>query len=225
MLSFTEIFKKSFLESFTNPGMDFNSVMVSLLAAAILGFYIYLTYRLVTRKTFYSRTFNHSLWAITVITSGIILAIQSNLVISLGMVGALSIVRFRTAIKDPMDLIFLFWAISNGIITGAGMYTLAVAMSVMITIGIMILEILPVGKAPMLLVINCDKMETETDILKEIKKFSRSNRIKTRAFSQGTLDLIIEVRVKKQQELVRALSEIPDISSVSLVAHDGEVVF
>ena len=125
-MSFKDIFKKSFLEGFTAMDISTSKILATLAMVVILSLYIFCIYQVVTRKTFYSKTFNISLAAIAIITASIILAMQSNLVISLGMVGALSIVRFRTAIKDPMDLIFLFWSISIGIICGGGLYEDAV---------------------------------------------------------------------------------------------------
>lgn len=107
-MSFSDIFKKSFLEGFSSMELGFKEIMVVFLITACLAFYIFLVYRTVTRRTFYSKNFNISLAMLCLITSAVILTIQFSIVISLGMVGALSIVRFRTAIKDPMDLVFLF---------------------------------------------------------------------------------------------------------------------
>ena len=111
-MGFKDVFKKSFLEGFTSMDITTGKIAATLIVTALLALYIFAIYRLVTRKVFYSKNFNISLAVMSLITSAIILAMQSNLVISLGMVGALSIVRFRTAIKDPMDLAFLFWSIS-----------------------------------------------------------------------------------------------------------------
>ena len=115
-MSFKDIFKKSFLEGYAGTEINTTTIVVALAIASALAFYMFLVYRVATRKTFYSKNFNISLAGITVITAGLILTMQSSVVLSLGMVGALSIVRFRTAIKDPMDLMFLFWSISVGII-------------------------------------------------------------------------------------------------------------
>ena len=121
MMGFKDILKKSFLEGANVVDFSIASVALTLVVTAALGLYIYIVYRLISRKSFYSKSFNISLVAMAMITAAIILAIQSSVVISLGMVGALSIVRFRTAVKDPMDLVFLFWSISIGIICGAGL--------------------------------------------------------------------------------------------------------
>ena len=114
-MGFQDIFKKNFIEKFTTEDITVLQILGVLCLVAVISVYIFGIYRLVTRKTFYSKNFNISIAALSLITAAIILAVQSNIVISLGMVGALSIVRFRTAIKDPMDLCFLFWAIAVGI--------------------------------------------------------------------------------------------------------------
>ena len=154
MANFSDIFKKSFLQGFTGGDISTGRIAATLIVTALIALYIFVIYRVVTRKTFYSKTFNISLTALAVITAAIILAMQSNLVISLGMVGALSIIRFRTAIKDPMDLVFLFWSISIGIICGAGLYEIAVITSLLVTVGIILLDMIPTSKAPMMLVVN-----------------------------------------------------------------------
>ena len=113
-MSFSDIFKRSFLEGFTSLDINIYTAASAMIITSIIACYIFIVYRLVTRKTFYSKTFNISIAVIAVITSAVIITIQSSIVVSLGMVGALSIVRFRTAVKDPMDLVFLFWSIVVG---------------------------------------------------------------------------------------------------------------
>ncbi len=153
-MSFKDIFKKSFLEGFASTEITTLTVVTALGVACLLALYIFFVYRVVTRKTFYSKNFNITLAGVTVITASLILTMQSSVVLSLGMVGALSIVRFRTAIKEPMDLMFLFWSISVGIICGAGLAQVAVILSVVMTLGILILDRLPVARAPMIFVVN-----------------------------------------------------------------------
>ena len=128
IMTFKDIFKNSFLNGFSS-GIDVKTILIGLAITTVLSLYIFFIYRLVTRKTFYAQTFNLSLIAMAVITAAIILTIQSNIVLSLGMVGALSIIRFRTAIKDPLDLVFLYWSISIGIICGAGLSVIAVILT------------------------------------------------------------------------------------------------
>lgn len=225
MSNFSDIFKKSFLEGFTGGDISTGRIAATLFVTILIGLYIFVVYRAVTRKTFYSKTFNISLVALAVITAAIILAMQSNLVISLGMVGALSIIRFRTAIKDPMDLVFLFWAISIGIICGAGLYEIAVLTSLLVTVGIICLDLIPTSKAPMMLVVNATDLEAEAAILEAVKEAGKVCKVKSRNYTAGHLDMIVEVRVKEEAKLIKTVSEITAVSSVSLIAHDGEVTF
>lgn len=148
---------------------------------------------------------------------------QSSIVISLGMVGALSIVRFRTAIKDPMDLLFLFWSIGTGIICGAGLYKIAVILAVLITVGILLLDMMPVKISPYLLIINAEDKELEDKIFSLIKECNSAYKLKSKNITANGMDMILEIRTKKEKELVNKMSEIKGISAVSLLAHDGEV--
>lgn len=225
MTGFQDVFKNSFLEGFTSMDITTGKIMATLFVTGLLALYIFFIYRLVTRKVFYSKSFNISLAAMALITAAIILAMQSNLVISLGMVGALSIIRFRTAVKDPMDLAFLFWAISIGIICGAGLYEVALVTSVAVTIFILVLDLLPVAKAPMILVVNSSKMDGEQEILDVVGKYAKAYKVKSRNLSQGRLDLVVELRVKEESSLVSEVAAMNGMVSASLIAHDGEVTF
>ncbi len=224
-MGFQDVFKRSFLEGFTSMDITTGKIAATLLVTALLGLYVFMIYRLVTRKVFYSKTFNISLTAISMITAAIILAMQSNLVISLGMVGALSIIRFRTAIKDPMDLVFLFWSISIGIICGAGLYEVALVTSVAVTVCILVLDLLPVAKAPVMLVVNSSRMEGEKEILDTVNRYAGHYKVKSRNLSKGHLDLVIELRVKDESALVADVASMEGVVSASLIAHDGEVTF
>ena len=224
-MGFKDVFKKSFLEGFTSMDITTAKIVATLFVSALLALYVFAIYRLVTRKVFYSKNFNISLAAMSIITAAIILAMQSNLVISLGMVGALSIVRFRTAIKDPMDLVFMFWSISIGIICGAGLYEVALVTSVAVTVFILVLDMIPVSKAPMMLVINSSQMDGEQQILDVVGKYSKSYKVKSRNLSKGRLDMVVELRVKDESALVSEVAALEGMIGASLIAHDGEVTF
>ena len=224
-MGFKDVFKKSFLEGFTSMDITTGKIAATLIVTALLALYIFAIYRLVTRKVFYSKNFNISLAVMSLITAAIILAMQSNLVISLGMVGALSIVRFRTAIKDPMDLAFLFWSISIGIICGAGLYEIALVTSVGVTVFILVLDMLPVGKAPMMLVVNSSEMNGEKAVLDVVGKYARYYKVKSRNLSKGRLDLVIELKVKEESALVSEVAALDGMLSASMIYHDGEVTF
>ena len=163
--------------------------------------------------------------ALALITAGIILTILSSIVVSLGMVGALSIVRFRTAIKDPMDLVFLFWSISVGIICGARLYVIAVILSVFVTLVIFALDKMPVAKAPKILVVNAQNPDAEDAVLDIVEGYSTYYRVKSRNLSADQLDMVVELRVKDEKALVTEIHDLEDVFAVSLLAHDGEVTF
>ena len=224
-MGFKDVFKKSFLEGFNGMDITTAKIAATLFVTALLALYIFAIYRLVTRKVFYSKNFNIALAAMSLITAAIILAMQSNLVISLGMVGALSIVRFRTAIKDPMDLVFLFWSISIGIICGAGLYEVALVTSVAVTVFILVLDMIPVSRAPMMLVVNSSKMEDEQTVLDVVGKYAKSYKVKSRNLSKGRLDMVVELRVKDESGLVSEVAALDGMIGASLIAHDGEVTF
>ena len=224
-MSFKDIFKKSFLEGFAGSEINLTTIVAALAVACALALYIFLTYRIVTRKTFYSKNFNISLAGITVITAALILTMQSSVVLSLGMVGALSIVRFRTAIKDPMDLMFLFWSISVGIICGAGLAQIAVLLSIVLTVGVFVLDMLPVAKAPMILVVNATNIQAEKEVAAVAATFDKHYRVKSRNMTASTLDLIIELRTAKGADLIGQIVAMEGITSASLLSHDGEVTF
>ena len=224
-MTFSDIFKKSFLDGFTSADINIYTAGTAMLITCALALYIFVVYRVLTKKTFYSKSFNISLAGIALITSAIILTIQSSIVVSLGMVGALSIVRFRTAIKDPMDLMFLFWAIAIGIICGVGMAEIAIILSILMTVGILVLNGLPVAKAPMILVVNASELDAEEAIVAVVKQYAGSSTVKSRNMTKSSLDLIIELRTAEGSKLVREVLDIPCVCSASLMNHDGEVTF
>ena len=224
-MSFKDIFKKSFLEGFATTEITTTTIVAAMAIACALAFYIFLTYRVVTRKTFYSKNFNITLAGITVITAALILTMQSSVVLSLGMVGALSIVRFRTAIKDPIDLMFLFWSISVGIICGAGLAQVAVILSVGLTLGMLILDQMPVAKAPMILVVNAEDFSVEEAVCNAVSEFVKHYHVKSRNMTRNTLDLVIELRTERGREVVQRVMSVDGVTSVSLLSHDGEVTF
>ena len=223
MNTFADIFKKSFLEGFSGSDITTARILVTMMVTCAIALYIFVVYYVATKKNYYSKTFNISLALIAVITASIILAMQSNLVISLGMVGALSIVRFRTAIKDPMDLIFLFWSISTGIICGAEMYKIAVITALILTVGLFVLELTPVGKASVLLIVNAKGIGDEPKILEVVTKHAKRAKVKSRNVSSDSLDMILDIKTANEQQLLKEIMEVPGVFGASLMAHDGEI--
>lgn len=225
-MNFSDIFKNSFVNMFAQTNISTSHIIMTMLVTCLIALYIFAVYRLLTRKTFYNKSFNMSLTAITLITAIVILTVQSNIVISLGMVGALSIVRFRTAVKDPMDLAFMFWSIAAGIACGASMIEIAIVGSLFITILMFVLDRLPVARAAQILVINAnagaDFMDEIKDVVEENSKYFK---VKSRNVSDTQLDVVVEVFAKDEDALVKAVKALDKVNSVSLLAHDGEVTF
>lgn len=227
-MTFSDVFKKSFLEGFSSIQLGTTSILVAMLSALVLGLYIFFCYRIMTRRTFYSRNFNISLVCVALVTSAIILTIQSSVVVSLGMVGALSIVRFRTAIKEPMDLVFLYWAISVGIICGAGLSEIAIILSLVMTAVIFVLQHIPLGSLPMILIVNAgNSPEISGQIDHIVERESSARKEKSRSITAGQLNVVYELRMDAAQgeKLTRELSSVPGVTNVSLMSHDGETTY
>ena len=223
-MSIQDILKKSFLSQFDSD-LSTTSILLTLVVAAAIGIYIFVIYRMVCRKAFYSKSFAISLPVIAMITASIIISIQSNAVISLGMVGALSIVRFRTAVKEPMDLAFLFWTISVGIICGASLYELALEASVMITVVMLGLHFVPNARPALLLLVNGRDPRIQEELDKVLKANTSYYKIKSRNRTGAGIDLIVELKTKREEELVEQVLAIPKVSAATLMTHDGEITY
>ncbi|WP_288584849.1 DUF4956 domain-containing protein [uncultured Treponema sp.] len=224
-MGFKDIFKKSFIQGFTRYDATPENIIVVFLIASIFALYIFFAYRLLTRRTFYSKSFNIALPALVLITAGVILTIQSSVVISLGMVGALSIVRFRTAIKDPMDLVFLFWAISTGIICGAGLAQISCVLAFILTVALFVLDRLPVAKAPKILMVSGNSYELEKSIMALVQKYCKTFVVKSRALSNGKINIVVEIRASDDSALLQEVAALENVVSSTILAHDGEVTY
>ena len=224
-MSITDMLKKSVVEGFSAGNLDTTHIVVVLGVAIAVGLFIYAVYRTTTKSGFYNRGFNKALAIMPVITAAIMLAMQSNLVISLGMVGALSIVRFRNAVKEPSDLAYLFWSISMGIISGAGLFELALLLSICVTILVVALDMLPTFRAPCILVVSAEKETEEATVLNAVKGFAPKAKVRSRNITKHGTEWIVEMQTKDEAGLVKAISEIGGVVSVNLMTHDGEVRF
>lgn len=223
-MSFKDIFKKSFLSQF-NTDLSTTSIVMALLITAIIAIYIFAVYRVVCRKAFYSRSFAISLPVISMITASVIIAVQSSIVISLGMVGALSIVRFRTAVKDPMDLAFLFWSISVGIICGATLYEVAVEASILITIVMLGLHYVPNAKPALILLVNGTGADVQEAVKQVLEENTKWYQIKSRNVSTSGMDMIVELKTKQEDTLAQKILAVPGVENATLMTHDGEVTY
>ncbi len=220
-MNFNDIFKSSFLENITSVGIL--DMVLALVLAFCLGLFIFLVYKKTYTGVMYSAGFGVTLVAMTMITTLVILAVTSNVVLSLGMVGALSIVRFRTAIKEPLDIAFLFWSIAAGIVLAAGMIPLAVFGSV--AIGIMLLVFVNKKSVthPYILVLQCADYKSETAaaafVNGQVNRFS----VKSKSVQKGLIELNLEVRLKDDNtDFMNALSDMPGVRSAVLVSYNGE---
>ena len=224
-MTFSDIFKNSFLNGYQVQNITTEYVVITLILTALIAAYIFMIYRLTCSKVFYSLNFNISLIGVALITATIIFTIQSSIVISLGMVGALSIVRFRTAIKDPLDLMFLFWSISVGIICGAGYAQFAVILSLILTIVLFVLSKTKEVKRGQLVVINGTSDVREAEILTALKNDSKKLKIKSQKLSGNMFTMVVEAYLPEETAIIRNITELIGVTSVSVMTHDGEFTY
>lgn len=224
-MGINDVIKRSVLEGFSTGNVAVSSIIVTLGLAVVFGLYIFFIYRITAKSGFFSRNFNMSLAVLPVITAGILLTMQNSLVISLGMVGALSIVRFRNAVKDTADLTFLFWSISIGIILGAREFETAFILSLFITVLVIGLDRLPKLRNPYLLVVTGTSEFEESKLVEAVKPFSKKLVVRSHSVSQNGTEYIVELQVKEADKMVNAISQLTEVSSVNLMSHDGEVRF
>ena len=220
MTTFTDIIKNSFLEETSD--FSIAAASVSLLSALFIGLFIFFIYKKTYAGVMYSKPFNTSLVLLTVLTTFVILAVTSNVVLSLGMVGALSIVRFRTAIKEPLDLVFLFWSISVGIILGAGLYSLAFLGSLFITVILLVLTGKVDSSAPYILMLQLENENAELQATEIIKNRFGKVIVKSKSITDGQPELIYEVKVKNNEtSFMNELSAIEGVQNATLVSYNG----
>jgi len=219
--TFQDIFTSTFLDNAYE--FSFFDMALSIVLAFVMGFFVFLVYRRVYRGVMYSGSFGVSLIALTMVTNLVILAITSNIILSLGMVGALSIVRFRTAIKDPMDIVFLFWSIAVGIVLAAGLIPLAVIGRVFIGIMLYLFVNLRSPGDPYILMVICDSQEVESKVGEMLAPKVKKMVIKSKSVSKGGIELNFEVRLKDDDTtFINQLSEVEGVSSAVLVSYDGD---
>ena len=220
-MHFNDIFKSSFLENISS--VSILDMAIALAIAFGLGMFIFLVYKKTYQGVMYSSSFGTTLVALTMITTVVILAVTSNVVLSLGMVGALSIVRFRTAIKEPLDIAFLFWSIAVGIVLAAGMIPLAVIGSVII--GVILLTF--VNKKshcnPYIIVVQCENYESEKAVVSFLNGNVLKSTVKSKTAQKGLVELTFDVRLKDENtDFINALASLKGVNSAVLVSYNGE---
>ena len=220
-MSFSDIFKSSFLENVTSVSLL--DMVLALVLAFGVGMFIFLIYKKTFAGVMYSSSFGVTLVALTMITTLVILAVTSNVVLSLGMVGALSIVRFRTAIKEPLDIAFLFWAIAAGIVLAAGFIPLAVIGSVVIGLILLVFANKKAHADPYIVVLTCADKAGEDRAMKLLADNTRRYVCKSKTARAGCVELNLEVRLNDDNtDFVNRLSELEGVESAVLVSYNGD---
>ena len=220
-MTFNDIFKSSFLENVS--AVSFFDMALALVLAFGLGMFIFLVYKKTYQGVMYSSSFGVTLVALTMITTLVILAVTSNVVLSLGMVGALSIVRFRTAIKEPLDIAFLFWSIAAGIVLAAGLIPLAVIGSVIIGLILLVFVNRKSHSNPYIVVLQCDGHESETAATAYLEETTARCAVKSKTAQQGLVELNLEVRLLDDDtDFINDLARMPGVRSAVLVSYNGD---
>ncbi|MBQ4625945.1 MAG: DUF4956 domain-containing protein [Clostridia bacterium] len=220
-MNFSDIFKSSFIENIASVSML--DMAIAMVLALLLGLFIFMVYKKTFNGVMYSSSFGVTLVALTMITTLVILAVTSNVVLSLGMVGALSIVRFRTAIKEPLDIAFLFWAIAVGIVLAAGMIPLAVIGSIVIGVVLLVFVNRKSHFNPYLIVINCDSHASEENAKNYLKDKVNKCTVKSKTAQSGSVELTLEIRLKDDNtDFINELSAMNGINSAVLVSYNGD---
>ena len=220
-MTFNDIFKSSFLENVSS--ISLLDMLLTIVLSFGVGLFIFLIYKKTYRGVMYSAGFGTTLVALTMITAIVILAVTSNVVLSLGMVGALSIVRFRTAIKDPLDIAFLFWAVGAGIVLAAGMIPLAIIGSVCIGLILLVFVNQKSHTHPYMVVLSCVNHDTEVRAKEFLAKHVVRTTVKSKSAVKGAIELNIEVRLKDgDTDFINILSEMPGVNSAVIVSYNGD---
>lgn len=220
-MTFNDIFKSSFLEKAAE--FSILDVGIAMLISFAIGLFIFYVYQKTFSGVMYSASFGVSIMAMTLITTLIILAVTSNIILSLGMVGALSIVRFRTAVKEPLDIAFLFWAISAGIVVGAGLIPLAVIGTIFIGIILLIFVNRKSNDTPYIIVLNLDNDNAEKNCMEMINARTKKSLIKAKTVTKNGIELTVEVRlIDMSAKLLNELIEIKGVNNACLVSYNGE---
>ena len=220
-MTFNDIFKSSFLENVAS--VSILDMVLALVLAFGIGLFIFLVYKKTYQGVMYSSSFGVTLIALTMITTVVILAVTSNVVLSLGMVGALSIVRFRTAIKEPLDIAFLFWAIAEGIVLAAGMIPLAVMGGVVIGLILLVFVNQKSRYNPYIVVLQCDDHEAEQRAKKYLEGQTHRCVVKSKSAQKGAVELNMEIRlVDDQTDFINTLAEMAGVQSAVLVSYNGD---
>lgn len=220
-----DFFKKTLeiiSDSYGNPVLTTKVILSVLLMVLILCAYEFAVYRLVSHRAFYNKSFNICITVLPFFISTVILCLQSNIVITLGTIGALAIIRFRTAIKDPVDMLYLLWSIHIGIVCGCQLYEVAVLTSIVVTVVLLVLENVSFGRLPLILVIHCNE-EQETELFQAIGSQTKKYRVKSRNYTGRGIDFVLEISVKDPSLLAAEIKK-TGIDRLSLIEYDSDSI-
>ncbi len=225
MLTFNDIFKSSFLSQAGGVTADPKLMIISIILLVVFAVLIRIIYKKTYRGVMYSKTFGTSLSLAVLITGFIIMTISSNVILSLGMVGALSIIRFRTAVKDAMDITYMFWAVGLGISAGAGLFFIAALLFIVVTVFLLITAKEVLFDQPYLLVFSCLNESAEHDIMIMVKEAVLKTKLRSKIVSKERIEVSLEVTLKKSDKtfFVSKITELPGVHSVSLLSAEGDV--
>ena len=215
-----EIFE-NIINSYANESLTTSTILAVLIVVAVLSIYEFFVYRMVSHRSFYNKSFNITTAILPFFISTIILCLQSNLVITLGTIGALAIIRFRTSIKDPVDMLYLLWSVFIGIICGCQLFEVGVLTSIVVTIMLIVLEHINFGKKSFVLIVRSTK-DTENDLTQIFKDKKISYRFKSRNYTSKGFDYAIELTYKNIQELNNELSKNKKINKYSIIEYDAD---
>ena len=220
-MSFKDIIRQSVLDRFAASDLFTSTIVITLCLAAAMGLFVYGLYRLEARDGFYSRGFNKTLALLPMITASIVLAMQSNLVVSLGMVGALSIVRFRTAVKDPLDTAYMFWSLTMGILLGAELYTIALVVVAGISVAMLLLSFFRLRSPNTFLLVTHYDAAAEEDVMTFIKRI-KTQRLRSKTVTPGGIELTVEVQLRERFDVVNKLLDMEGVHNATLIACQSE---
>lgn len=220
-MTFNDIFKSSFLENVSE--FSFLDTLIGLAVALVIGLFIFIIYKKTLAGVLYSSGFALTLVGLSLVTTLVIMAVTSNVVLSLGMVGALSIVRFRTAIKEPVEIVFLFWSLAVGIVIGAGMIPLAVIGSAIIGVILLLFANRKIHNDPYILVTNCTDENAESAVMDILGKEAEHCVVKSKTVTASGIELTAELRTKTASTaFVNAIAQLPGVENATLVSYNGE---
>ena len=210
--------------AYANASVNTSLILSVLLMVTLISLYEFFVYKLVSHRSFYNKAFNISAAILPYFISTIILCLQSNMVITLGTIGALAIIRYRTAVKDPVDMIYLLWSVHTGIVCGCQLYEIGILTSLIVTVLLIVMDRLNIGNHPYVLVLHSED-DAEAQISPILKENTKSFKIKNRNYSENGIDYAIEFTAKDVSPLIENLRRAEQVKRFSIVQYDADNIF